>query len=139
MNKSVLSEQLNLHMMLLFTCTPCCKILASNGPEIAQTVNSSSGQRVRGSRQKELISCDAAHCRDTICQSVGALSPVNHEGLYQGWKRTSLHLLLIAHKSHETAKFLKIHGMSLDTKFKTKHTNMKHNFLKKWLISYHPR
>ena len=40
---------------------------------------------------------------------VGALSPVNHKGLYQGWKQTSIHLLLIPHKSHETTQFFKIH------------------------------
>ena len=57
---------------------------------------------------------------------VGALSPVNRKGLHQGRKQTSIHLLLIPHKSHETATFFKTHKISLD---ETKHTNSKHTLL----------
>ena len=32
---------------------------------------------------------------------VGALSPVNHKGLYQGWKRTSVYRLVIQSSSHK--------------------------------------
>ena len=39
---------------------------------------------------------------------VGALSPVSHKGLYQGWKQTSVYLLVIPHKGHPTSKFFKI-------------------------------
>ena len=35
---------------------------------------------------------------------VGALSPVIHKGLHQGWKQISIHLLVIQHKSHQSAK-----------------------------------
>ena len=59
----------------------------------------------------------------TASYLVGALSPVNHKGLHQGWKQTSIHLLLITHKSDKTAKFFKIHKISLDTN--TEHTNLK--------------
>ena len=51
----------------------------------------------------------------------GAFSPVNYKGLsYQGWKQTSIYLLVISHKSHQTGKFFKIHKISLDI-------NIKHN------------
>ena len=33
-------------------------------------------------------------------------SPVNHKGLYQGWKQTSIFLLAILLTSHKTTKFL---------------------------------
>ena len=46
---------------------------------------------------------------------VGAMSSVNHKRLHQGWKHTSDYLLLIPHKSQETAKIFKIHKISLDT------------------------
>ena len=36
---------------------------------------------------------------------VGALSLVNRKGLYEGWIQTSVHLLLILHRSRKTAKF----------------------------------
>ena len=49
---------------------------------------------------------------------VGALSPINHKGLHQGWKQTSIHLPLIQHKSHKTAKFFKIHKIGLDKTIK---------------------
>ena len=63
-------------------------------------------------------------------QLAGALSPVNHKRLHQGWAQTSIHLLLlIPYKSHGTAKFFKVHIISLDTN--TKHANIKHKFSKK--------
>ena len=37
---------------------------------------------------------------------LGAVSPVRHEGLHQGWKQTSIRPLLILHKIHETSEFL---------------------------------
>ena len=40
-----------------------------------------------------------------------------------GWNQTSIYLLLMQHKSHETAKFFKIHNISLDTNMKQ---NIKH-------------
>ena len=50
---------------------------------------------------------------------IGALSPVNRKEFYQGQKQRSIHLvLLIPHKSHETAKFFKIHKISLDKNVK---------------------
>ena len=51
-------------------------------------------------------------------QLVGALSLVNHKGLHQGWKHTSIHLLLIPHRRHQTANFFKFHKTSLDTNIK---------------------
>ena len=67
----------------------------------------------------------------------GDLSPVNHKGLHQGWKQTSIQLLLrTPHKSRETAEFFKIYETSLDTNMK-QHTNIKHTFSKKWWIRYH--
>ena len=50
-----------------------------------------------------------------VSQLVGALSPVSHKGLHQGSKQTLIHLLPVSHISHETAKFFKIHKISLDT------------------------
>ena len=61
---------------------------------------------------------------------VRTLSPVIHKGLYQGWKQISIHILLIPHKRHETAKFFKIHKTSFDTNLKQtyKHqTNFQRN------------
>ena len=52
--------------------------------------------------------------------SIGALSPVSHKRLCQGWKQTSVHLIPIRHKNHETAKFLKIHKIILDSNVKQK-------------------
>ena len=47
--------------------------------------------------------------RKRVC----ALSLV--KGLYPGWKQTSIHLLLIPHKRHETANSFKMHKISFDT------------------------
>ena len=49
---------------------------------------------------------------------VSALSPVSHKGSHQGSKQTPTHLLLIQHKSHKTAKFVKIHVVDFDTNMK---------------------
>ena len=51
-------------------------------------------------------------------QLVGALSPVNHKELHQCYTQPSTHLLLIPHNNHETAKFIKIHKISLNTNVK---------------------
>ena len=40
-------------------------------------------------------------CR-SVSQLVGALSPVNHKGLHQGWTQTSLYLKVIHFTSHHT-------------------------------------
>ena len=45
---------------------------------------------------------------------ISAWSPVNHKGLYQGWKQTSIHFLHIPYKSHQTHNSSKIHNISLD-------------------------
>ena len=45
---------------------------------------------------------------------VGALSPVNNNRLYQGWKHRSIHLLT-PNESEETAKISTIHKICLDT------------------------
>ena len=37
-----------------------------------------------------------------VSYSVGALSPVNHKGLHQGWTQTSLYLQVIHFTSHHT-------------------------------------
>ena len=55
-----------------------------------------------------------------VSELVGALSPVNHERLHQGWKQTSVHLLLIPRKSDETAKFFMSYKISIDTSMKQK-------------------
>ena len=39
---------------------------------------------------------------ELVCYTVGALSPVNHKGLYQGWTQTSLYLQVIHFISHHT-------------------------------------
>ena len=56
----------------------------------------------------------------TLCVCVCALGSDNGKELHQDWKQTSVHLLLIPHKSHETAKLFKIHKISV-------HTNIKEN------------
>ena len=66
---------------------------------------------------------------------VGVLSPVNHNGLHQGWKQTSIHLLLIPHNSHQTPKFFKVHKISLITNIKQNIRAPNTNFQR---ISYHP-
>ena len=45
---------------------------------------------------------------------VVVLSPVNHKGLHehQGWKHMSTYLLIILHKSYQTAKFFQIHELA---------------------------
>ena len=67
-----------------------------------------------------------------VSELVGALSPVNHRGLHQGWKQTSIHLLVILHKSRQTAKFFEINKISFDTNI----TKLK--FSRKQSIRYHP-
>ena len=67
---------------------------------------------------------DAGYCHKcrilntTHSELAGALSPVNHKGSQQGWKQTSIHLIAVPHKHHQTAKFCKIHKISLDTRIK---------------------
>ena len=51
-------------------------------------------------------------------QSVGALSPVNHKGLYQGWYQTSLYRHIIHYSSNYTTGLF----------FKNHSTNSIHNF-----------
>ena len=60
--------------------------------------------------------------------SVGALSPDNHKGLNRGWNQTLIHLLPIPHKTHETAKFFKIHKICLETNIKQDIQTLNTNF-----------
>ena len=49
----------------------------------------------------------------------GALSQVNHKGLYQGWKQTSLYLLVI----HSTRLFFSNHNSNYVHNFRTQENN----------------
>ena len=49
---------------------------------------------------------------------VGALSPVSHKGLFQGWKQTSVYLLVLHSTSHQTTSVL----------FSNHNSNYIHNF-----------
>ena len=69
--------------------------------------------------------------RNTTVDRMTVSQCFQHKELHQGWKQTSIHLLLIPHKSHETAKFFKIHKNQSRHKYKTEHTNIKHKFSKK--------
>ena len=61
-------------------------------------------------------------CLESVTLFFGALSPVNHRGLHQGWEQASIYLLVIPHNNYQTAKFLKIRKISLDTNiYITKH------------------
>ena len=53
-----------------------------------------------------------------MSQVVGALSQVNHNGLYQSWKQMSIHLPLILHTRHETAKFFRAKKINFNTNLK---------------------
>ena len=50
----------------------------------------------------QTLDFNCAECITTISYLVGALSPVNHTGLHQGWTQTSLYLLVIHFRSHYT-------------------------------------
>ena len=67
----------------------------------------------------------------TTDELVGALSPVSHKGFHQGWKQTSIHLLIIPYKKHVTTKFFNIHKVSLDTNIKQSIQTLNTNFEKK--------
>ena len=71
----------------------------------------------------------------------GALSPVNHKGLYQGWKQTSVYLLVIHSTSHYTISlFLSNHNSnyihSLEHKLrKTIITHVLEPFYTSWVLN----
>ena len=50
---------------------------------------------------------------------VGILSPVNHKGLHQGWKQTSIRLLFTLHTSHQTTNPPQNHKISPVTNLHT--------------------
>ena len=52
--------------------------------------------------QKSLYIFWSSFLRMWSWEFVGALSPVNHKGLHQGWKLTSVYLLIIHSTSHKT-------------------------------------
>ena len=52
------------------------------------------------SAETTLISASAVPHR-MVSYLVGVVSPVNHYGLYQAWKQTSIHLLVILYESLE--------------------------------------
>ena len=75
--------------------------------------------------------CLRYHNTELVSGFVDASSPINHKLLPQGWKHPSIYLLLIRHKSHQTAKFFKIHKINLDANIKrniqTLNTNCRRN------------
>ena len=55
---------------------------------------------------------------------VGALSPVNHKGLHQGWTQTSLYLQVIHFTSHHTTSHIVVFCLAFLDSAGTQHGNL---------------